>query len=89
VSLYDARVRELANADFLDEALASDSVFDSLASFFSKQLAGDGKAIFMRELTELDGPIARILMSCRCISHLNCIRGLVKFVDFAHIGAVR
>jgi hypothetical protein len=67
VSIYDARVRYLASADSADEALAADSVFDSVASFFSEQLAGDGKAVFVHELTEVDGPVARILMSCRYV----------------------
>jgi hypothetical protein len=73
VSIYDARVRELAAADAFDEALAVDSVFDSVASFFSNQLAGDGRAVFMQELTEVDGPVARILMSCRCGSALHLV----------------
>jgi hypothetical protein len=56
----------------IDEALAADSALDLVALISSEQLAGDGEAVSMQELTEVDGPVARILMSCRCSSSNRC-----------------
>ena len=43
-----------------------DGVFDALAAHFSAQFAGDGGPCFMPELQEPDGPLGRLLSSCRC-----------------------
>ena len=72
VGVYEMRVTEMAAAAPGERgALESDGVFDALSAFFSRQACGDGEAVFLPELTRADGPIARVLMSCRC-AHIDC-----------------
>ena len=74
VRVYDARVRDVlasggggaGGGDGGAALLAHDGPFDALADHFSRQLAGDGRPLFMPELQAVDGPIGRVLMSCRC-----------------------
>jgi hypothetical protein len=66
VRLYNMRVCEMAAAAEPMQVLANDSVFDTMAAYFNHQFAGDGVLVFMPEVQDVDGPIARVLMSCRC-----------------------
>lgn len=68
VRLFDMRLAEAAAAADAADVIGNDAVFDALAAFFSRQFAGDGADVFMPELQDVDGPVARVLMSCRCAS---------------------
>lgn len=65
VRIYDLRMSDIMKSPNPQELVSRDSVFDSIANYFNQQFAGDGEEVYMPELMEIDGPVARLLMSCR------------------------
>eukprot|EP00892_Ulva_mutabilis_P008523 jgi/Ulvmu1/6042/UM027_0019.1 len=65
VRILDMRTADLAAAHDPEVAVASDSVFDSIAAYYRRQYAGDGDEVQVPELMHVDGPVARLIMSCR------------------------
>lgn len=66
IRIYDLRMSDLMKSPNPQELVSRDSVFDSIANYFNQQFAGDGEEVYMPELMEINGPVARLLMSCRC-----------------------
>jgi hypothetical protein len=71
ISIYDLRMSDIMDSATPQELVSRDSIFDSIANYFNRQFAGDGDETFMPELMEIDGPVARLLMSCRCAAALH------------------
>lgn len=65
IRIYDLRMSDIMQSSNPQELVSRDSVFDSIANYFNQQFAGDGDEVYMPELMEIDGPVARLLMSCR------------------------
>jgi DNA-binding protein Fis len=65
IRIYDLRMTDIMKSPNPHELVSRDSVFDSISNYFNQQFAGDGEEIYMPELMQVDGPVARLLMSCR------------------------
>jgi hypothetical protein len=65
IRIYDMRTADIDTADNPHELVARDSVFDSIANYYNQQYAGDSEEVYMPELMLPDGPVARLIMSCR------------------------
>lgn len=77
IRIYDLRMSDLMKSTNPQELVSRDSVFDSIANYFNQQFAGDGEEVYMPELMEIDGPVARLLMSCRCAALFSLVAYLV------------
>lgn len=62
-ALYQRRVAEMDAAAVPGHVLRHDTVFELLTDHFASEA---GRALHMEELQHVNGPIARLLMSCRC-----------------------
>jgi hypothetical protein len=65
VRLYCARVSDALQPDGLSRILHKDSVFAAILSFYARQHEVGGHTVSVSELQRADGPVARLVLSCK------------------------